>query len=100
MTKIGRNGSKSEIHYFNLKTETALKIKKINSLAWRFSRSDAPKYEQVPFKIALQPTELNKIFQLTNFTELNDEEQGKILNIFQSKPHKYLGLKSTNYSSF
>lgn len=43
VTKIGRKGSKSEIHYFNLKAgETALKIKKIELLAWSFS-IDAPK---------------------------------------------------------
>ena len=94
VTKIGRKGSKSEVHYFNLKAETALKIEKINSLAWNFS-NDAPKYEQVPFKIALQPKQLQKVFDITNFTKLSNEEQDRILNIFQSKPHKHLGLKST-----
>ena len=94
VTKIGRKGSKSEIHYFNLKAETALQIEKINSLAWSFSE-DAPKFEQVPFKIALQPTELEKVFQLTKFADLDHEKQDEILHIFQSKPHKHLGLKST-----
>jgi len=94
VTKIGRKGSKSEIHYFNLSAETALKVKKLESLAWSFS-DDAPKFEKVPFKIALQPEELKKVFILTDFEKLDDDAQSNILNIFQSKPHKHLGLKST-----
>jgi len=94
VTKIGRKGSKSEIHYFNLKAEMALKIKKIESLAWSFSL-DAPKMEQVPFKVSLQTSKLSKLYQMTNFSNLGTEEQESILNIFQAKPHKHLGLTST-----
>ena len=94
VTKIGRKGSKSEIHYFNLSAETALKVEKLESLAWSFSE-DAPKFEKVPFKIALQPEELKKVFILSNFDKLDDDAQSNILNIFQSKPHKHLGLRST-----
>ena len=94
VTKIGRKGSKSEIHYFNLKAETALKIDKIESLAWSFA-IDAPKLEQVPFKISLQPSELSKLYQILDFNNLDKEAQEEILNIFQSKPHKHLGLTST-----
>ena len=94
VTKIGRKGSKSEVHYFNLSAETALKINKIKSTAWSFN-IDGPQVEYVPFKIALQQEELEKVFKLSNFQNLDTDQQQDILDIFQSRPHKHLGLKST-----
>jgi len=78
---------------FNLSVETAL-IKKIKSIAWSF-HTDGPQVEYVAFKIALHPNELEKVFKVSNFQNLDTEQQQNLLDIFQSKPHKHLGLKST-----
>jgi len=94
VTKIGRKGSKSEVHYFNLSAELALSIQEIETTAWSFAK-DAPTTEFVPFKIALRQNELDKMFKITNFSELPKEEQDDLLRIFKAKPHKHLGLRSS-----
>ena len=81
VTKIGRKGSKSEVHYFNLTAETALTISPIESIAWSFT-IDGPQIEKVPHKMCLQDMELQKIFKITRFHELDTEKQQEILDIF------------------
>ena len=93
VTKIGRKGSKSEIHYFNLSAEKALSVKQVESIAWSF-KVDGPQVENVPHKICLQDTELQKVFKITEFHRMDSEKQQDLLNIFQPKAHKHLGLKS------
>ena len=94
VTKIGRKGSKSEVHYFNLSAELALSLKEIETTAWSFSL-DKPNSETVPFKIALRQKELDKVFKLTDFYNLNKADQDNILKVFKAEPHKHLGLRST-----
>ena len=94
VTKIGRKGSKSEVHYFNLSADTSLKLSKIKSIAWSFS-IDGPQMEHVPYKVALSQKELDRVFEISDFNNLDTEEQNTLLEIFQSKPHKHLGLRST-----
>jgi len=94
VTKIGRKGSKSEVHYFNLSAKMALSLKRIETTAWSFTK-DAPTTESVPFKIALRQKELDQVLQITNFSELSKDEQDEMLRIFKAKPHKHLGLRST-----
>jgi len=94
VTKIGRKGSKSEIHYFNISAQRALQLKKIESIAWSF-QDNAPKIELVPIKICLQNEELKKAYELSNFHEMDDEEKNLFLSVFRPKAHKHLGLCST-----
>ena len=93
VTKIGRKGSKSEIHYFNLSAEKALSIKQVESIAWSFT-VDGPQVENVPHKICLQDKELQEVFKRLKFHTLDSEQQQKILDIYKPKAHKHLGLKS------
>jgi len=94
VTKIGRKGSKSEVHYFNLTAETAVSLSSIESIAWSFT-IDGPQIEKVPHKMCLQDRELQKIYKLTKFHELDSEKQQEILNVYNPKAHKHLGMKST-----
>jgi len=94
VTKIGRKGSKSEVQYYNLTAETALKLKPLHSFAWSFAK-DKPTSERVPFKIQLQKTELEKVYKLTKFHSLSEEEKEAFLKIFRPEAHKHLGLIST-----
>ena len=94
VTKIGRKGSKSEIHYFNISAHTALKLKKVESIAWSF-QTDGPTIEYVPIKICLQDSELLKAYNLSNFHNLSDDDQQNFLDIYKTKAHKHLGLRST-----
>jgi len=94
VTKIGRKGSKSEVHYFNLSAETAISLRKIESIAWSF-QSDSPIVEYIPFKICLQKKELLKVYNLAKFGDMSDEEKEAFLKIFKAKAHKHLGLCST-----
>ena len=93
VTKIGRKGSKSEVHYFNLSAEKAIGIKPIESIAWSFT-VDGPQIEHVPYKMCLQDEELKKVYVKLQFHSLDSDEQQKILDIFEPIPHKHLGLKS------
>ena len=93
VTKIGRKGSKSEVHYYNLSAETAIKLEAIDSYAWSFS-TDGPEWDKVPFKIQLQDSELKKAYKLSDFHNLDEEAQLKFLSIFKPQAHKHLGLKS------
>jgi len=61
---------------------------------WSFS-IDGPQIEYVPYKIALTQQELDKVFKLSDFNNLDTDMQNNLLAIFQSKPHKHLGLRST-----
>jgi len=94
VTKIGRKGSKSEIHFYNLSAEKALTIEQTESFAWSFV-TDGPIWEKVPHKIQLQKQELSNAFKLVGFHNLEEEEQQKFLKVFQPKAHKHLGLSST-----
>jgi len=94
VTKIGRKGSKSEVHYYNLSAAIAIKIQKIDSFAWSFS-NDGPAWEKVPFKIQLQPKELEKAYKLVEFEKMEEEDKAKFLKNFRPVAHKHLGLKST-----
>jgi len=94
VTKIGRKGSKSETHYFNLTAETALALKEVESIAWSF-QLDGPKIEKVPFKIYLQHEEESKAFRLAKFHEMNELDKEKFLLVFKPSAHKHLGLRST-----
>jgi len=98
VTKIGRKGSKSETHYFNLSAEKAISVKQVESIAWSFT-SDGPQIEYVPHKMCLQPEELKKVYKILNFHALDGDEQQKLLDIYQPQPHRHLGLKSNLYGN-
>jgi len=94
VTKIGRKGSKSEIHYYNLSAEIAIQLDQVNSFAWSFL-TDGPVWEKVPHKIQLQQKELAKAYKLVDFHNLDELQQQEFLQVFQPQPHKHLGLCST-----
>jgi len=94
VTKIGRKGSKSEVHYYNLSAECALNLKKISSFAWSFT-ADGPVWEKVPFKVQLQEKVLDQVYAQTKYQSLNEEEKDEFDKVFCSTAHKHLGLKST-----
>jgi len=94
VTKIGRKGSKSEIQFFNVSAEFALKIKKHLSTAWSFV-CDAPMEEEVPVKICLKEDELQKFMELSNYENMNQEDQESWDKIIFPKAHRHLGLTGT-----
>jgi len=94
VTKIGRKGSKSEVQYYNLSAETAIKLRPINSFAWSFTQ-DKPVSEAVPFKIQLQKKELDKVYVIRKVHTLPEDEKIAFLRIFKPDAHKHLGLIST-----
>ena len=94
VTKIGRKGSKSEIQFFNVSAEFALKIRKCFSTAWSFVH-DSPTQEEVPIKICLKKSEMEKFLKLCDYDNLNQEEQEKWDAIVFPKAHRHLGLTST-----
>ena len=94
VTKIGRKGSKSEIQFFNVSAEFALKINKIFSSAWSFVH-DAPISEEVPVKICLQQSEIRKFMKLSNYSNLDQGEQQRWDTILFPKAHRHLGLTGT-----
>ena len=94
VTKIGRKGSKSEIQFFNVSAEFALKIKKSFSSAWSFIH-DAPISEEVPIKICLKESEIKKFMEISDYENLDQEEQLKWDSILFPKAHRHLGLTGT-----
>ena len=94
VTKIGRKGAKSEIQFFNVSAKFALEIKKCFSSAWSFIH-DAPIREEVPFKICLKDTEVKKFMEISNYENLEQEEQMKWDSILFPKAHRHLGLTGT-----
>jgi len=94
VTKIGRKGSKSEIQFFNVSAEFALKIRKCFSSAWSFIH-DAPITEEVPIKICLKEKEIQKFMEISNYEQLDQEAQIKWDKILFPKAHRHLGLTGT-----
>jgi len=94
VTKIGRKGSKSEIQFFNVSAKFALKIKKCFSTAWSFIH-DAPISEEVPIKICLKDTEVKKFMEISDYENLDQEEQSKWDAMLFPKAHRHLGLTGT-----
>ena len=94
VTKIGRKGSKSEIQFFNVSAEFALKIKKQFSTAWSFV-SDSPMEEEVPIKICLKQSELQRFMEISNYENMSPEDQEKWDKIIFPKAHRHLGLTGT-----
>jgi len=94
VTKIGRKGSKSEIQFFNVSAEFAIKIRKCLSSAWSFVH-DSPTQEEVPFKICLKRSEMEKFLILSDYENLEQEEQEKWDSIVFPKAHRHLGLTAT-----
>ena len=94
VTKIGRKGSKSEIQFFNVSAEFALKINKIFSSAWSFVH-DAPITEEVPIKICLKQSEIKKFMNISNYENLDQIEQQRWDTMLFPKAHRHLGLTGT-----
>jgi len=95
VTKIGRKGSKSEVHFYNLSAATALKLKEIETVAWSFSE-DMPTTEYVPFKLCLQKSEEDKLQTWINTSdELSEEQQNTWKERLFPEEHRHLGLTST-----
>jgi len=94
VTKIGRKSSKCEVQFFNISAKLALKMKKVWSTAWSFI-DDSPIEEEIPFKIHLKTEELKEFYKISDFFNLEDEEQLAWNNIIGAKAHKHLGLSST-----
>ena len=93
-TKIGRKSSKCDVQFFNISAELTVKLKQCWSTAWSFIH-DKPIEEQVPFKVFLQDTELNKFYKLVNYEQLSIEEQQRWAKIVRPKAHRHLGLHAT-----
>jgi len=72
----------------------ALKMEKVWSTALSFL-DDAPIEEQIPFKIHMKQAELEKFYAISNFYNLEEEEQTKWNSIINAQAHKHLGLSST-----
>jgi len=94
VTKIGRKGSKSEIQFFNVSAEFALKIDTIISSTWSFIH-DAPISEAVPVKICLKQEEIQKFMKISNYNNLDQAEQQRWDTILFPKAHRHLGLTGT-----
>jgi len=94
VTKIGRKSSKCDIQFFNVSAEFTMKLQKCWSTAWSFVH-DSPIEEQVPFKVQMQPDQLRKFMQLSDYFELSPEEQCKWDKIIKPDPHRHLGLSGT-----
>jgi len=94
VTKIGRKSSKCDVQFYNISAKMVLKLRKCWSTAWSFLH-DAPIEEEVPFKVFLQPKELENFFELIKFNELPMLEQDRWRNIVQPKAHRHLGLYAT-----
>jgi len=94
VTKIGRKGAKSEIQFFNVSAEFALKIEKCFSSAWSFVH-DAPLTEEVPIKICLKESERKKFMKISDYENLQHEQQLRWDKIVFPKAHRHLGLSAT-----
>ena len=94
VTKIGRKGSKSEIQFFNVSAKFAINIRKCFSSAWSFVH-DSPTQEEVPIKICLKQSEMEKFLTLSDYENLEQEEQEKWDSIVFPKAHRHLGLTAT-----
>jgi len=94
VTKIGRKSSKCDIQFFNVSAEFTMKLQKCWSTAWSFIH-DSPIEEQVPFKVQMQPEQLRRFMQISNYFELTLDEQIKWDKIIKPEPHRHLGLSGT-----
>jgi len=94
VTKIGRKSSKCEIQFFNISAELAVKMEKVWSTAWSFV-DDSPIEEEIPFKIHMKPSELEKFFRITDLFNLEEEDQLRWTAIIGAPAHRHLGLAST-----
>ena len=94
VTKIGRKGSKSEIQFYNVSADFAIKIRKCISSAWSFVH-DSPTQEEVPIKICLKKSEMEKFLILSDYENLEQEDQEKWDSIIFPKAHRHLGLTAT-----
>jgi len=95
VTKIGRKGSKSEVHFFNLSATTASTLCEIETVAWSFA-DDLPTKEYVPFKLCLQKKEeaILKTWIEEN-DKLSEDDKAKWRSRINPEEHKHLGLTST-----
>jgi len=94
VTKIGRRSSKCELQFFNISANMALKLKNFWSTAWSFL-DDGPIEESVPFKICMKREELQKLYELIGYYDLDSSDKATWDAILHSKAHKHLGLKCT-----
>jgi len=91
VTKIGRKGGKCDIQFFNISAQLTINLTQCSSIAWSF-KSDAPEREKVPFRVNLQPEENEKFKHITDYGNLELEQEQIWDAIVKSKPHKHLGL--------
>jgi len=95
VTKIGRKGSKSEIHFFNISAPVAAKLEEVETVAWSFSE-DMPTKESVPFKLCLQEIEEKEMRRwIENNNELSEDDKAKWKMRLYPEEHRHLGLTST-----
>ena len=95
VTKIGRKGSKSEIHFFNLSASIAAKLEEVETIAWSFSE-DMPTREFVPFKLCLQEVEEKNMRRwIESNDELSEDDKEKWRLRLYPEEHRHLGLTST-----
>ena len=95
VTKIGRKGSKCEVHLYNLSAETAFALKEWETTAWSFT-TDTPTKEFIPIKFSLQSDEetklVSKINAMKNITEI---ERNKWRSKIFPEEHRHLGITTT-----
>jgi len=95
VTKIGRKGSKSEIHFYNLSADTAFALKEWETTAWSFT-TDTPTKEYIPIKFSLQKCEEDKLLKrINNITDLSEDEKMKWLAKIFPEEHRHLGITTT-----
>jgi len=95
VTKIGRKGSKSEIHFYNLSAKLAASLSEWETVAWSFS-TDSPMKERVPFKLSLQHEQEKELLKLINSNpKLSEENKLVWRDRIYPVAHKHLGLTST-----
>jgi len=94
-TKIGRKGSKCEVHLYNISAETAFALKEWDTTAWSFT-TDTPTKEFIPIKFSLQSEEeaklISKIDAMKNITEI---ERSKWRSKIFPEEHRHLGITTT-----
>ena len=96
VTKIGRKSSKCDIQFFNISAKLILRLQKTWSTAWSFVHN-CPIEEEVPFKVCMKEEELQKFYRLSDYENLNLEEQSRWNKIISPPAHRHLGLSGTLY---
>ena len=95
VTKIGRKGSKSEIHFYNLSAETAFALREWETTAWSFT-TDTPTKEYIPIKFSLQKCEEDKLLKrINNVPDLSEDDKAKWFAKIFPEEHRHLGITTT-----